>query len=114
MLPLDAGPAPVVPENAPAGLQARLGLAFGILATVALPLAYQWTFRPSSRPPGAEGFLQAMQLAGILAATAALLLGRRARASGDRSTGAIWAPRMGGAAIVGYAMALVVLIARSG
>ena len=29
---------------------------------------------------------------------------------GDRSTGAVWAPRLGGAAIVGYVMTVVVLI----
>lgn len=95
-------------------LQARIGWAFGILATVALPLAYQWTFRPNTRPPGTEGLIQVMELAGIVAATIALLLGRRARAAGDRSTGAVWAPRLGGAAIVGYVMTLVVLMSRSG
>ncbi|MEO5704254.1 MAG: hypothetical protein ABIR64_04580 [Candidatus Limnocylindrales bacterium] len=97
----------------PPSLQARIGLAFGLLATVALPLAYQWTFRPSTRPPGSEALIQLMELAGILAASVALLLGRRARATGDRSTGAIWAPRLGGAAIVGYAMTIVVLMSRS-
>jgi hypothetical protein len=103
----------VAPDAAPS-LQARIGLAFGFLAIVALPLAYQWTFRPSSRPAGAEGLIPVMELAGILAATVALLLGRRARAAGDRSTGAVWAPRFGGAAIVGYVMTLVLLLARSG
>ncbi|MEO7203654.1 MAG: hypothetical protein ABIZ52_01440 [Candidatus Limnocylindrales bacterium] len=106
--------APVVAMKAgPPSLQARIGLAFGLLATVALPLAYQWTFRPSTRPPGSEALIQLMELAGILAASVALLLGRRARATGDRSTGAIWAPRLGGAAIVGYAMTIVVLMSRS-
>jgi hypothetical protein len=95
-------------------MQARVAFAFGILATVALPIAYQWTFRPSSRPPGTDGLIQVVELAGILAATAALLFGRRARAAGDRTTGAVWAPRLGGAAIVGYAMTVVVLISRSG
>lgn len=95
-------------------MQARVALGFGFLATVALPVAYQWTFRPSSRPPGADGLIPMLELAGILAATAALLLGRRARAAGDRTTGAVWAPRLGGAAIVGYAMTVVVLIARQG
>ncbi len=101
------------PRSEPASLQARIGLAFGILATVALPMAYQWTFRPTTRPAGVEGLIQVVELAGILAATAALLFGRRARAAGDRSTGAIWAPRLGGAAIVGYVMTIVVLVSRA-
>ena len=104
----------VAGHTPPPSLQARIGLAFGFLAIIALPLAYQWTFRPSSRPAGAESLIPAVELAGILAASVALLLGRRARASGDRSTGAVWAPRLGGAAIVGYVMTVVVLVARSG
>lgn len=95
-------------------MQARIALAFGFIAIVALPLAYQWTFRPTSRPAGAEALIPVLELAGILAAAVALLLGRRARASGDRSTGAVWAPRFGGAAFVGYAMTVVVLVTRSG
>lgn len=81
---------------------------------VALPVAYQWTFRPSTRPAGGEGLIQIVELVGIVAATAALVLGRRARAAGDRTTGAVWAPRLGGAAIVGYVMTVVVLLSRSG
>jgi hypothetical protein len=96
------------------GLQAQLGLVLGILAMLALPLAYQWTFRPSTRPPGADGLIPVLELGGILAAGAALLLGRRARAVGDRSTGAVWAPRLGGAAIVGYMMTVVILLSRGG
>lgn len=81
---------------------------------VALPVAYQWAFRPSTRPAGADGLIPILELVGILAATAALLLGRRARAAGDRTTGAVWAPRLGGAAIVGYVMTVVMLMSRSG
>ena len=96
------------------GLQARIGLAFGIVAMFALPLAYQWAFRPSSRPAGVEAVIPILELGGILAAAIALLLGRRARAAGDRSTGAVWAPRLGGAAIVGYMMTVVILVSRGG
>jgi hypothetical protein len=52
------------------------------------------------------------ELGGILAAAAALLLGRRVRAAGDRSSGAVWAPRLGAAAIVGYAIFFVLLASR--
>lgn len=96
----------------PAGLQARLGLAFGAMAMIALPIAYQWTFRPASRPPGSDLLVQLLEVGGVLAAAVGLLLGRQARAGGDRSTGAVWAPRLGGGAIVGYAMTLVVAISR--
>jgi len=48
-----------------------------------------------------------------VAAAAALLLGRRARAAGDRSTGAIWGPRLGAAAVVGYVMVFFLLATRS-
>jgi hypothetical protein len=108
-----ARPAPQPLEAAaPAGLQARLALAFGAMAMIALPIAYQWTFRPASRPPGSDLLVQLLEVGGILAAAAGLLLGRRARAAGDRSTGAVWAPRLGGAAIVGFVMTLVVTMTR--
>ena len=82
------------------------------MAFIALPIAYQWTFRPSSRPPGSDVLVPLLEIGGVLAAAAALLLGRRARAAGDRTSGAVWGPRLGGAAIVGYAMAFVVLLSR--
>jgi len=81
---------------------------------ILLPIAYQWTFRPATRPIGAENLIPMLELGGVIAAMVALLLGRRARADRDRSTGAVWAPRLGAAAIVGYAMTVVVLISRSG
>lgn len=84
------------------------------MAVIALPIAYQWTFRPASRPPGSDALIPILELGGILAATVALLLGRRARAAGDRSTGAVWAPRLSGAAIVGYVMTIVVRMSRPG
>jgi hypothetical protein len=83
------------------------------MAMIALPIAYQWTFRPASRPPGSDMLIPILELGGVLAAGAALLLGRRARAGGDRSTGAVWAPRLGAAAIVGYVMTLVVTLSGS-
>lgn len=83
------------------------------MAFLALPIAYQWTFRPSSRPPGSDVLIPILALGGVGAAAAALFLGRRARAVGDRSSGAVWGPRLGGAAIVGYAMAFVVLLTRT-
>ena len=95
-----------------AGLQARIAFALGAMAFLALPIAYQWTFRPASRPAGLDGLVQVLELGGILAAGAALLLGRRARAAGDRSSGAIWGPRLGAAAIVGYAIFFVLLVSR--
>lgn len=114
----ESRPSPVaVPASgadSPAGLQARLGLALGAMAFIALPIAYQWTFRPASRPPGSDALVPVLELGGIVAAAAALLLGRRARAAGDRSTGAVWAPRLGGAAIVGYALTVVLVLSRGG
>jgi hypothetical protein len=95
-----------------AGLEARIAFWLGALAFLALPLGYQWTFRPSSRPGDAELLVQVVELGGIIAAAGALLLGRRARAAGDRSSGAVWGPRLGGAAIVGYAMAFFLLMSR--
>lgn len=94
-----------------AGLEARLGFAFGVMAFLALPIAYQWIFRPASRPAGSDILIPVLEFGGVLAAAAALLLGRRARAAGERSSGAVWAPRLGGAAIVGYAMTLVLSVA---
>ena len=82
------------------------------MAFLALPISYQWTFRPSSRPPGSELLVQLLELGGIIAAIVALFLGRRARAAGDRSSSAVWAPRLGAASIVGYAMTLVLVLAR--
>ncbi|HEX2626934.1 MAG TPA: hypothetical protein VHL56_08525 [Candidatus Limnocylindrales bacterium] len=101
------------PALEPAGLAARLAFALGVMAFFALPISYQWTFRPSSRPPGTDALIPLLELGGIIAAGAALLLGRRARAAGDRSTGAVWGPRLGGAAIVGYAMVFFILTSRS-
>lgn len=83
------------------------------MAFFALPISYQWTFRPSSRPPGSDALIPVLELGAIVAAGAALLLGRRARAAGDRSTGAVWGPRLGAAAIVGYVMVFFVLMTRS-
>jgi hypothetical protein len=96
-----------------AALEARLGFALGAMAFIALPIAYEWTFRPGSRPAGSDLLVTILELGGIVAAAAALLLGGRARAAADRSAGAVWAPRLGGAAIVGYAMVLVLLATRA-
>ena len=93
-----------------AGLQSQLAFALGALAFLALPIAYQWTFRPASRPPGSDILVPVLELGGLLAAAAALLLGRRARAAGDRSSGAVWGPRLGAAAIVGYAVFFVLMV----
>ncbi|HJP87933.1 MAG TPA: hypothetical protein VJ850_02735 [Candidatus Limnocylindrales bacterium] len=101
------------PASEPAGLEARLAFALGVMAFFALPISYQWTFRPSSRPAGTDGLIPILELGAIIAAGAALLLGRRARAAGDRSTGAIWGPRLGAAAIVGYVMVFFVLMTRT-
>lgn len=118
----NVAPAAPVPSPAPAprsgdtgrpGLEARIGFAFGALAFLSLPIAYQWVFRPSSRPPGSDILVPVLELGGVLAAAAALLLGRRARAAGDRSSGAVWAPRLGGAAIVGYVLTLVIAMAQA-
>lgn len=86
-----------------------MAFAFGALAMVALPIAYGWAFRPSTRPAGADVLIPILEIAGVVAAAVALLLGRRARAFGDRSGAAIWAPRLGGAAIVGYALTIVMI-----
>jgi hypothetical protein len=108
-------PSPVADDGpGRAGLEARLAFAFGVMAFLALPISYQWTFRPASRPPGSDVLVQLLELGGILAAAAALLLGRRARAAGDRTSGAVWGPRLGGAAIVGYVMVLFALLSGGG
>jgi hypothetical protein len=91
-----------------------VAFAFGVIAMVALPIAYGWAFRPSTRPPGADALIPILELIGILAAAVALLLGRRARAFGDRTGPAIWAPRLGAAAIVGYALTIVLLVSQGG
>lgn len=96
-----------------AALEARIGFALGAMAFLALPITYQWTVRPQSRPPGSDLLLQLIEVGAILAAGAALLLGRRARAAGDRSAGAVWAPRLGAASIVGYAMVFFLLFSRT-
>lgn len=101
-----------VPTDEQPGLEARIAFALGAMAFLALPIAYQWTFRPASLPAGAPWLAQVLELGGILAAAAALLLGRRVRAAGDRSSGAVWGPRLGGAAFVGYAIFFVLLLWR--
>lgn len=95
-----------------AALQAPAAFAFGVLAMVALPIAYGWAFRPSTRPAGADILIPVLEAVGIVAAAIALLLGRRARAFGDRTGAAVWAPRLGGAAIVGYSLTVVMLLFR--
>jgi threonine/homoserine/homoserine lactone efflux protein len=79
---------------------------------VALPIAYGWAFRPATRPPDAATLIPILELVGVVAATVALLLGRRARAFGDRTAPAIWAPRLGGAAFVGYAVTVAMIAFR--
>lgn len=54
-----------------------------------------------------------IELGGVIAAAGALLLGRRARSTGDRSSGAVWGPRLGAASIVGYAMVFFLLASQS-
>ena len=98
--------------GARAGLEARIAFALGALAFMAVPIAYQLTSRPASPPVGAEGFAQVLGLGGIIAAAAALLLGRRAWAAGDRSSSAVWASRLGGTAILGFAMVFFLLMSR--
>ena len=109
-----SAPRPKLQAHAPplegrAALQAPVAFAFGALAMVALPIAYGWAFRPATRPAGADVLIPILELGGVLAAAMALLLGRRARAFGDRTAPAIWAPRLGGAAIVGYALTIVMI-----
>jgi hypothetical protein len=113
--PAPAGPGPrrgAPPLEGNAALQAPVAFAFGVIAMVALPIAYGWVFRPATRPAGAEALIPILQMGGIVAAAVALLVGRRARAFGDRSGAAIWAPRLGAAAIVGYALTVVMLLFR--
>lgn len=95
-----------------AAMQAQVGFVLGVVAMFVMPLAYQWTFRPATNPLGSSGAVLAVEVLGIAAAAAALLLGRRARAAGDRSSGAVWAPRLGAAAMVGYVMTLVLMASR--
>ncbi|MEO8272793.1 MAG: hypothetical protein ABI620_01840 [Chloroflexota bacterium] len=101
--------APIALEGR-AALQAPVAFAFGVIAMFALPIAYGWAFRPATRPVGADVLIPVLEAGGVLAAAVALLLGRRARAFGDRTGAAIWAPRLGGAAIVGYALTIVMIV----
>ena len=98
--------------GARAGLEARIAVALGARAFMAVPIAYQLTSQPASLPAGAEGLAQLLGLGGIIAAAAALLLGRRARAAGDRSSSAVWGSRLGGTAILGFAMVFFLLMSR--
>jgi hypothetical protein len=98
---------PQQPEGGRAALPGQVGFVLGVVAMFVMPLAYQWTFRPATNPLGSAGAVLVVEVLGIAAAAAALLLGRRARAAGERSSGAIWAPRLGAAAMVGYVMTLV-------
>ena len=79
-----------------------------------LPLAYQWTLRPTSNPFSSEVAVAILEVVGIAAGAVALLLGRRARAAGERSSGAVWAPRLGAASMVGYVLTLVLFGSRGG
>jgi hypothetical protein len=100
------------PPDGREALQAQVGFVLGIVAMFVMPLAYQWTFRPDTNPLGTGGAAVVVEVLGIAAAALALLLGRRARAVGDRSSGAVWAPRLGAAAMVGYVMTLVLMASR--
>ena len=72
---------------------------------VAIPLSYSWLLEPAG-PAGYDPVVRIVEFGGLIAAFAAFLLGRRARISGDRSTAAIWGPRLGGAAIIGFFLLL--------
>ena len=81
---------------------------------IALPMSYRWLARPGLDPQLASVLIPIAEFGGLACALIAFFFGRRARAAGDQSLGAVWGIRLGGAAVVGYFAILVVFAARFG
>ena len=64
----------------------------GVIAMVAIPLSFTLV----------GPIATVVEFGGLIAALGAFLFGRRARLAGDVSTDAIWGPRLGAAALLGF------------
>lgn len=93
---------------------AQISLSLGLIAMIALPISYQWVIRPASAPAFAGSLIPILEYGGLVCSFAAFFFGRRARAAGDSSIGAVWGIRLAGAAVAGYLAILVFFVARSG
>ena len=93
---------------------AQISLVLGVIAMIALPLSYQWVVRPATAPAFAASLILILEYGGLACAFVGFFFGRRARAAGDTSTGAIWGIRLAGAAVAGYLAILVFFASRSG
>ena len=73
---------------------------------VAIPLSFTWLLEPAANPSGFGPLVKAFEIGALIAALGAFMLGRQARRAGDRSDAAIWGPRLGAAAILGFLLLL--------
>jgi hypothetical protein len=73
---------------------------------IAIPLSFTWVLEPGANPAGYGPLVSIFEFGGLIAALAAFLLGRQARARGDRSVAAVWGPRLGAAAMLGFLLLL--------
>lgn len=101
------------PNGAPVGM-ASVALVLGALALVALPLSYLWLLSPNSNPSWFGVVIPIAEIGGLVAAVAAILLGRRARSAGNRSRAAIWGPRLAASGLGLYLLLLLVAFTRYG
>ena len=89
-------------EGRGAGSDGRASLVLGAFAMVVTPMSFILATGSLPIAPIVAAVLPVLRYGGLGAAIAAIVLGRRARLAGDRSTGAVWGPRLGGAAILGF------------
>lgn len=78
---------------------AQLALGLGIVSLVLWPFSYAWVLDAERNPDWILVLLQIAEWGAIACAIAAIWLGLRARRSGSRSRGAVWAPRIGAATV---------------
>ena len=81
---------------------ASLALALGVIAMVAIPLSFTLAQGLGVNPSGSVPIATVVEFGGLIAALGAFMFGRSARRAGDRSNEAIWGPRLGAAALLGF------------
>lgn len=78
-----------------------------MVALIAIPLSFTFVLEPGANPSGYGPIATIVEFGGLIAALGAFMFGRRARLAGDRSNEAIWGPRLGAAALVGFLLLLL-------
>lgn len=93
---------------------ARLAFALGIASILLWPLSYAWIPSAGNNPAWVSILVPIAELGAFACAIGAILLGFRARQSGETTLAATWAPRLGATTVVlmGVAFALVAMFYR--